>query len=85
MSQTFNTSSKRTVHPPVIASPSVPISIRTIRSKVTEMHWDKLTTALTGGIEGLSLDDGSHKVILVAPRPEDAALPRVRIMTKSVN
>jgi len=49
------------------------------------MYWDKLTTALTGGIEGLSLDDGSSKVILIAPRPEDVALPRIRIITKAVN
>jgi len=56
-----------------------------IRTKVAKMRWDKLTTALTRRVESLSLDDGSHKVILVAPRPEDPAFPRIRIITKAVN
>ncbi|KAF5384162.1 hypothetical protein D9615_003367 [Tricholomella constricta] len=50
-------------------------------TKVAEMSWDKLITALTWGIETLNMD----KVILIEPRPGDASKSRVRIITKAVN
>ena len=54
-----------------------------IRTKVTQMSWDTLISALTKGVNGLSLDEGSHKLILVEPQPDNIALPLIRIVNES--
>ena len=56
-----------------------------ITSKVADMSWDTITKALTMGSDGLALEEGLHKVILVDPQPENNALPRIRIVTKTVS
>jgi len=48
------------------------------------MPWDTLTAALSRGISEISIEDGSHKVILVAPEAEDRFSARVTAVTRYV-
>jgi hypothetical protein len=62
---------------------------RAIRGRISGTSWDTLTAALSNGVcqwpGGISFEDGSHKVILVAPLPEEPFLARVTVVTKYVN
>ncbi|KAI0297393.1 hypothetical protein BC826DRAFT_165340 [Russula brevipes] len=55
-----------------------------IRNQIMKMSWDTLTAALSRGISETSFDDGSHKVILVAPQPEVHFSAQVTVVTKYV-
>jgi hypothetical protein len=47
------------------------------------MTWPTITRALTG-TQTLQLDDGSHKVVLIAPDPDNREVYRPHIVTKAV-
>jgi len=51
----------------------------------TARHWANSVSFNYGGTEIADLDEGSHKVVLVEPCPEDAYRPQIRIVTKAVN
>jgi len=55
-----------------------------IRNQIMTMPWDTLTAALSRGISEMSFDDGSHKVILVAPQQDDHFSAQVTVVTKYV-
>jgi hypothetical protein len=60
-------------------------SYRTIvRQKIQAMTWGTITNALTGKVDTLRLDEGSHKVILISPDPEDRENHLSRLVTKNV-
>jgi hypothetical protein len=48
------------------------------------MGWDTLTTAFQTGAKALKLDEGSHKVILIGPDPNNRENYHPRIMTKHI-
>jgi hypothetical protein len=54
-----------------------------IEDKIKSMTWPTITDALQG-TNTLQLDEGSHKVILIAPDPENRETYRSRIITKTV-
>ncbi|KAI0296173.1 hypothetical protein BC826DRAFT_245614 [Russula brevipes] len=55
-----------------------------IRGLVSGISWDTLTKAITL-VSGASFDEGPHRIILVAPDPEDHFSPQVTIATKYIN
>jgi len=55
-----------------------------IRELVSGISWDTLTKAITL-VSGASFDEGPHRIILVAPDPEDHFSPQVTIATKYIN
>ena len=56
-----------------------------VRKKVKEMGWDLITAILTSHPADIKPNEGSHKVLLVEPQPDDRALPRASIVTKTVS
>jgi len=52
--------------------------------KVKRMGWKFLTTVLTSGAESFHMDEGSHKVILISPDPENRTRSLPSIITKTV-
>ncbi|KAI0277373.1 hypothetical protein BC826DRAFT_1181798, partial [Russula brevipes] len=63
---------------------------RAIRSHIMRMSWDTLTAALSREVLDISIEDGFHnedgihKLILVAPQPEDHFSTRITVVTKYV-
>jgi hypothetical protein len=51
-----------------------------VRRKIKDLS----TEILTSHPADIQTNDGSHKVLLVEPRPDDRALSRARIVTKTV-
>jgi hypothetical protein len=55
-----------------------------IRALLSRTTWDTLTKALTL-VSNVGFDEGPHRIILVAPDPEDHFLPQVTVATKYIN
>jgi hypothetical protein len=51
----------------------------------TATQWTSLADILTSGLRTLEMDEGSHRVLLVEPRPDNRAIPRISIVTKTVS
>ena len=50
-------------------------------NKVKRMGWNTLPAALISGTDSLHMDEGSHKVILISPDPENRTRPLPSIIT----
>lgn len=55
-----------------------------VREKIQSLAWSTITNALTSKVETLRLDEGSHKVILISPDPQDRGKHLSRLVTKNV-
>jgi hypothetical protein len=63
----------------------IPHYSRQLNQKVIDIPWDIITTALTARKVLISLNDGSHKIILVRPSSSDRSSPLFSIITKTVS
>jgi hypothetical protein len=52
-----------------------------VRTKIQQMSWSSLTEILTWNTEYM---EGSHRVVLVPPQPDDRTVPMTRIVTDTV-
>ncbi|KAI0296171.1 hypothetical protein BC826DRAFT_245379 [Russula brevipes] len=55
-----------------------------IRRLLSRISWDTLTKAIASVLD-VPFDEGPHRIILVAPDPEDHFSPQVTIATKYIN
>jgi hypothetical protein len=55
-----------------------------VRGKIREMTWPTITKALITGSHTLQLNEGSHKVIVIDPHPENREIYVPRIATKTI-
>ena len=56
----------------------------TILPKLNKMSWDTIISALTSKGAVISLEEGSHRLILIEPQPNNVELPQIRIITKAM-
>ena len=55
-----------------------------VRERAKRTPWGTITKALTSRADLIGLEEGSHKIILISPNPENRSLPLPSIITKSI-
>jgi hypothetical protein len=56
-----------------------------VRKKVKDMNWDSIMDLLNCEPGTMEMDQGSHKVLLVQPQPDNRAVAMVTIVTNTVS
>jgi len=56
-----------------------------VRDMIKEMSWDLIIDILTSNATDIKAEEGSHKVLLVGPQPNDRTAPRTTVVSKTVS
>ncbi len=56
-----------------------------VRGMIKAMSWDLILDILTSNAADITAEEGSHRVLLVGPQPNDRTTPRTTVVSKTVS